>query len=230
MEFTLLGSAAIGVASLYAMLRWEATRGNVLECSRDLWDVALTGIVAGVFVGRLAAMIGDGVNPLSNPADILIVRAGVSTGFAALAALATVAWIGRGEAWVVVDGLAAGALAGLAGWHAGCLTREACLGTVTDLPWAMTQPGSTIGRHPVELYAAGLYVLAAIGLALYRKRSLPAIGVSAGVGLAAAGAIRLLTEPLRPSLSSGPLLWYALAMVVGGAVVVWRLRVARAAT
>ena len=36
-------------------------------------------------------MIGDGVNPLTHPADIVIIRGGVATGPAALAALATVA-------------------------------------------------------------------------------------------------------------------------------------------
>ena len=224
MEFTLLGSAAIGVAGLYVMLRWEAKRGNVLQCSRDLWDVALTAIVVGVFAGRIAAMLADGVNPVTNPADILIVRAGVSTGVSAMAAIATVAWLGRRELWVMLDGLAAPTLAGLAGWHAGCLTREACLGSVTDLPWAMTLDGSTIGRHPVELYAALLFALAAVGLAVWRKRALPPVGVSAGVALASAGVIRLVTEPVRPALSTGPVAWYAAAVVVGLAGIALRYR------
>ncbi len=223
MEFTLLGSAAIAVACVYAVLWWEAKRGNVLECSRSLWDIALTAAVVGVFAGRIAAMIGDGVNPITNPADLLIVRAGVATGWASLAALATAAWLGRKELWPVLDGLAAASLAGLAGWHAGCLTRDACLGTPSDLPWAMTQPGSTVSRHPVELYAALALAVAAVALAAWRTRSLPPPGVPAAVALAVAGAIRMATEPLRPSLGPGPVGWYVAAIVAGVAILVWRV-------
>ena len=55
------------------------------------------GAVVGLFAGRLASMIGSGINPLTSPFDILIVRGGVATGLAALAALATVAAMARGE-------------------------------------------------------------------------------------------------------------------------------------
>ena len=34
-------------------------------------------------------------------------------------------------------------------------------------------------------------------------------------GLALAGAIRLVTEPLRPSLGSGPVAWYVAAIGIG---------------
>lgn len=223
MEFTLLGSAAIAVACLYGVLWWEAKRGNVLECSRSLWDIALTAVVVGVVAGRIAAMIGDGVNPITHPADLLIVRAGVATGWASLAALATAAWLGRKEVWPVLDGLAAAGLAGLAGWHAGCLTRGACLGSPSDLPWALTQPGSTVSRHPVELYAALALAAAAVALAAWRRRRLPPAGVPAAIALAVAGTIRLVTEPLRPSLGTGPVGWYVAAIVAGVAMLVWRV-------
>ncbi len=227
MEFTLLAAAAIGVASLYVMLWWEAKRGNAADCTRDLWEVALAAIIAGVFVGRLAAMIIDGVNPLANPGDILIVRAGVATGWASAAALLTVVWLARDELRPVADGLAAAALAGLAGWHAGCLPREACLGTPTDLPWAMSQPGSSVGRHPVELYAALGFALAAIALAWWRKVSPPPAGVAAFAALAVAGGVRLVTEPIRPALSPGPVWWYVAGVAVGVAGLGWSYRQVR---
>ena len=56
MEFTLLGAVFVAVAPLYAVLYWEAKRANAASCTRNLWDVALTAIVVGVFVGRVAAM------------------------------------------------------------------------------------------------------------------------------------------------------------------------------
>lgn len=224
MEFTLLAAAAIAVGAVYVALWWEAKRGNAADCTADLWDIALGAMVVGLVVGRLAAMIGNGVNPVTAPGDILIVRSGVDTGFAVIGALATVGWLGRRELVPVVDGLAVASLAGLAGWHAACLFRGACLGTTTALPWAMTQPGSPVGRHPVELYAAALYGLAAVGLAVLRSRRSLAPGLAASLALSMAGLVRLVTEPFRPSLTGGPIGWYVAAIVIGtaGAVVAIR--------
>ncbi len=206
-------------------LRWEAAQGNAVDCARDLGEVLLTAAVVGLFAGRLASMIGSGINPLTSPFDILIVRGGVATGPAALAALATVAAMARGEVTAVADSIAVASLAALGGWQLGCLPREACLGTPTELPWAMTQPGSTIGRHPVELYATAIYFVAAVGLAVLRKRRLPSGLAMAAALLVAAGA-RLVTEPLRPSLSGGPIWWYVAGVLlgVGGLAYVWRRR------
>jgi prolipoprotein diacylglyceryltransferase len=215
MEFTLLGAAFVAVIALYAILYWEARRGNAADCTRNLWEIAISAGVFGLLVGRLAAMIGDGVNPITNPADIIVVRGGVATGPAAAAALLTAAWLGRRELWPVLDGLAAAALAGLGGWHLGCVVRDTCLGTPSDLPWAMSQPGSTIGRHPVELYAAIALLSGALVLVWVRSRSNLRPAVAAGAALAWAGAVRLATEPLRPALSTGPILWYWGAIALG---------------
>jgi prolipoprotein diacylglyceryltransferase len=223
-EFTLLGAAFVGVIALYVTLYWEARRGNAAGCTHDLWEIAIAAGIAGLIAGRLAAMIGDGVNPLTNPADIIIVRGGVATGPAAVGAILTAAWLGRRELWPVLDGLAAAALAGLGGWHAGCLVRDACLGTPSELPWAYSQTGSSVSRHPVEIYAALLLLVTAGLVALWRARGRPAPAMAAGVALAAASAIRLLTEPLRPTFSSGPIYWYWLGLLVGLGVVAWAAR------
>jgi prolipoprotein diacylglyceryltransferase len=169
-------------------------------------------------------MVGDGVNPILHPADILIVRGGVATGPASLGALAWVAWAGRHRLWQVADGLSAAALAGLAGWHAGCLTRHACLGTPSDLPWAYAQRGSGVTRHPVEVYAAILLAVAAVAVGFWRWRRPPRPGVAASLALAVAGGARLVTEPLRPALSHEPVPWYLAAVVVGLFAVWWRAR------
>ncbi len=222
MEFTLLLAAAMAFAAAVVALRWEAARGNAADCTRDLGEILLTASVVGLFVGRLAAMVGSGVNPLTSPMDILIVRGGVATGPAVLAAMVTVAWAARDEIVVVADATAVAALAALGGWHLGCLPREACLGSPTDLPWAMTQPGSTIGRHPVELYAAAIFLLAAATLAVARRRRIPA-GLAAATALIVAAAGRLLTEPLRPSLGGGPVWWYIAGIVAGIGAAAWAL-------
>ena len=222
MEFTLLFAAAIGVSGVYVFLRWEGKRGNAADCSRSLWDLALAAIISGIFVGRLAAMISDGVNPLTNPGDIIIVRAGVATGPAALAALAVLVALARTEIVVIADGLAAAALGGLAGWHAGCLARDACLGTPSDLPWALSLEGSDITRHPVEIYAAALFLIGAASLAWYKAFRRPVSLVPAGLALAVSGLIRLATEPMRPSLAGGPEVWYWAAAVAGVGLVGYR--------
>jgi prolipoprotein diacylglyceryltransferase len=227
MEFSLLFAALMAVGAVYVMLRWEGRRGNAADCTKDLWDIALMAGLAGILVGRLAAMVSSGVNPLTHPLDIIIVRSGVATGWATVAAIGVVAWRARGEFWVVADGLAAAALAGLAGWHAGCLARESCLGTASDLPWAMTQPGSDIGRHPVELYAAILFALAAVALAMWKAYRRPPLGAPAATALATAGIVRLLTEPLRPSLAGQPVGWYLAAVIIGVTVGSWRWWLAR---
>lgn len=221
MEFTLLGAVFIAMVLLYVALYWEARRGNVAACAKNLWDVALTAALVGVFAGRVAAMIGDGINPLTHPADLMIIRGGVATGPAAVAALATVAWIGRDELWPVFDGLAAAALAGLGGWHAGCVVRDACLGTPSDLPWALAQEGSTVTRHPVELYAALLLLIGAALLAAWKMRGRPAPGIPAGVALTLAALTRIATEPMRPTLGGGPTAWYSVGFAVGLGVAIW---------
>jgi len=224
MEFSLLGAVFVAVVPLYLVISWEARRGNAASCARNLWDVALAAMVAGLFVGRLAAMIGDGVNPLMNPADILIVRGGVATGPATMTALATVAWLGRSAMLAYVDGLAAAALAGLAGWHGGCVVRDSCLGTPSDLPWALAQEGSSVTRHPVEIYAAIMLIVAAIGVAQWRARGRPLPGVPAATALLIAASARLITEPMRPSLGTGQRWWYAAGIAVAMVALVAAIR------
>jgi len=225
-ELSLLGAALVAVGAMYGVLRWEAGRTNAADCTRALWDALLGGAIAGLAAGRIATLIGDGINPLAHPMDTLIVRGGVDTGFASLAALGTLALMLRrldGGAWSALDAAAPAALAGLAGWHGGCVVRDACLGTVTDLPWGVAQAGSGIARHPVEIYTAVVLVVAVIGLVVWKRRR-PGAGVVAGVALAAAAGIRLATEPMRLAVGSRPSAWYAAGLAAGVAVAAWRLR------
>lgn len=217
MEFTLLWAVLTGIGA-----SWVGTR---------LWDARLPdrpmdrlvgAAVTGLFFGRIAAMVAQGVNPITNPLDIIVVRGGVSTPAATLAAITALFWPARRDPHMV-DSLAPAALAGLAGWHAGCLWRGACLGTASDLPWAWATPTSDITRHPVELYAAvlliaGAYAIAQFGWTPYLR---------SGLALTIAAAARLLTEPLRPSISGGPVGWYAAAIVLGIALAILGGRIQR---
>ncbi len=227
MEFTLLGAVFFAIVPLYAVLYWEAKRGNAIACTRNLWDLALSAVIAGVFVGRITAMLLDGVNPLTSPADVIIIRGGVSPVAATVAAIGTAAWLGRTELWAVLDGLAAASLAGLGGWHAGCVVRDSCLGTPSDLPWAVAQQGSNVTRHPVEIYAALLLLATAAAIAWMRSNRVGAPGTYGAAALAAASLARLATEPLRPSLDGGPTAWYLGGLIAG--TILWWLRRSTAA-
>lgn len=218
MEFTLLWQAGLGIVATIVVARAQQ-RWGLVDPGIGLGDRLLGAAVAGLFVGRITAMIFQGVNPILRPADILVVRGGVHTGAATVAALASLAWGLRHHLWRNLDAAAPAALAGLAGWHAGCMFRDACLGSASSLPWALAQSGSTITRHPVEIYAAGLYALAAIAWFLVGRGWRP--GVVAGFALAVAGGVRLITHPLRPSIGGGPIGWYLAGVVAGLGISAW---------
>lgn len=209
MEFTLLWAALTAMAFGEIVLRLDPSRrpGD--------GDRLMGAAAAGLLAGRLGAMVLAGVNPITNPLDIVIVRAGVDTRVASVAAVVTLLISARGAA--TIDRLAPAALAALAGWHGGCLWRGTCLGTASGLPWAMPQPGSDVTRHPVEIYTA-----LALALGAWLVHRLPdRPWMRTGAGLAIAGGVRLATQPIRPSLSGGPVSWYLAAVVIGVMVAVW---------
>ncbi|MBN2114181.1 MAG: prolipoprotein diacylglyceryl transferase [Acidimicrobiia bacterium] len=222
MEFTLLGAVAVAVVTFGVTLWFEAGRTNPAGSSRRLGDAALAAALSGLLAGRLAAMVAGGNDPLAHPADIVVVRAGVDTGFAALAALAVLALYARHNLWRTLDCLAPAALAGLAAWHLSGLFRGAWLGTSSSLPWAVAQEGSTVTRHPVEVYAALGLLLGALALHLWKRRT-PLPGIVGAAALVVASGVRLGTEPLRLGLGSGPDWWYAAGAALGMLLLGWRL-------
>ncbi|HKX76684.1 MAG TPA: prolipoprotein diacylglyceryl transferase family protein [Acidimicrobiia bacterium] len=215
-ELTLLAAALTAFAAAYLLLRFRGLARRDLD---RLWGAAL----AGMFTGRLAELFAAGINPLTNPGQLLLIRGGVDTTWASLGAVFTLVWPLRHHLHVL-DRLAPAVLAALGGWHAGCLWRSTCLGTASDLPWAFPLPGSTVSRHPVELYAALLFAVGAWALSRW---SLPT-GVPAGLGVAWAAGTRLVTESLRPSLTGGPVAFYVAALIAGLAWSWWSWRQARA--
>jgi prolipoprotein diacylglyceryltransferase len=221
-EFTLLWSALLGVAALYGVIWWEARRGNAAQCTRSVWDTALAAGVVGLVVGRLAAMIIAGTNPITHLRDIIVIRGGVDTVWAVIGAGIAFVLLAREETLPLGDAVAPAALAGLAGWHAGCLFTESCLGTPSDLPWAFSLPGSTITRHPVELYAALGLAIGTVVL-IWWKRRFPPVGMVTAGGVAWAAGVMLVTEPLRPVFGAGLEWFYALGGVLGvmGMAVLW---------
>lgn len=205
MEFTLLWAVLTAVAIGWLGLRIWSNR-----LPDHSFDVLIGAGVAGLVIGRLTGMLLQGVNPLASPGDIIIVRGGVHTGAAAIAFLAMLTWSTRSTR-EALDAIAPATLFALAGWHAGCVWRGACLGTTSDLPWAWALDGSAVTRHPVELYAAlglavGAWLVSRLGWQTWLR---------AGAALTIASAIRLVTEPMRPSITGGPVGWYLAGVVAG---------------
>jgi prolipoprotein diacylglyceryltransferase len=214
MEFTLLWAALLAVAAMWAMLRIEGRLGLLPDSRSDWFDLLIGSAVVGLVAGRLAAMILTGTNPLTHLGDVILIRGGVDTGFASLATILYLLWATRRSGLVSLDAVGPAVLAGLAGWHGGCLFRGTCLGTRSDLPWTWAEPGSDLTRHPTELYAALLFLAGAAGVVLLLRRRARS-GAAASIALALAGVIRLATEPIRPSLGPGPIWWYTAALVAG---------------
>jgi hypothetical protein len=205
MEFTLLWAALTAAA-----LAWVGTRVWPAGLPDRPADHLVAAAAVGLFLGRLAAMAIQGVNPLTNPGDILFVRGGVHAATATAGAIAAYSWSVRGRIGYL-DATAPAALLGLAGWHGGCLWRGACLGVASDMPWTWSEPGSLVTRHPVEIYVA--LALAAAAWALSRLPLLPML--RSGLGLALVGVVRLVSEPLRLSFTDDAWPWYLAAILIG---------------
>ncbi len=211
MEFTLLGRALLAVGAAWLTVRVLDRNGAISERAAKPWDILLGAAMVGLLVGRLWAMVAGGTNPITNPLDVIVIRGGVDTVGASLGALAALGWWTRSSPSRALDALAVPALAGLAAWHAGCVITGSCAGTETTLPWAI-ESAAGVGRHPVEVYAALAFVLAAY-LLLRIRHARP--GTVAALGLIAAAGIRLATEPLRLHLGDGLVVPYSVGVGLG---------------
>ena len=205
MEFTLLWAAL--TAFLAALVTIRITKPRVPDRPLDrLVGAALVGMAAG----RIGALLMQGTNPITHPGEFFVIRGGVDTVWASLAAVATLTWSLK-KSPAALDAVAPAALASLAGWHGGCVWRSTCLGTMSDLPWAWPLPGSDLTRHPVEIYAALMFALGA----WWVNRIKEPVGMAAATAVFIAGLARLVTEPMRLRLGAGLWWFYASAVAAG---------------
>ena len=210
MDLTLL-SRAVGSVAAASLGLWLLRRDRPPDSAGPFGDL-LGAVLAGLAAGRLAYVLAEGIDLLGRPLDFVMVRGGIAPGPAALAALGYLAWTCRSNLAARMDHLAPAALLGLAVWEAGCWWQGACLGTPSELWWAVALPGSEVTRHPVGLYAAVLLAAGAVWLLSF---PLPRKGATAAAGLGWASAIRLAVPLWSVGAWSNWTWWYLSGLMVG---------------
>ena len=220
MDLTLLGRA-VG-AMFAAALTVRALRGRRPPDFSEPFNDLLGAVLVGMAAGRLAYVVGEGINVIAHPLELVLIRGGIVSVPAAMAAIGFLVWACRCDLWSRLDHLVPAALVGLAVWEAGCWWQGSCLGSLSGLWWAIALPGSNLTRHPVGVYVAVLLVAAAIWL---WKRPLPWSGGSAAAGLGWASAVRLMVPIWSVGGWSNWTWWYLVGVVLGlGGVVAARHR------
>ncbi len=226
MDLTLVWRAA-GAMSAAALALRMLRRRRPPEFSEPFNDL-LGAVLVGMAVGRLAYLLGEGIDLIEHPIEIVLVRGGIAPVPAAMAALGYLVWSGRSDLSIRMDHLAAPALAGLAIWEAGCWWQGSCLGSPSGIWWAVALPGSDLTRHPVGMYAAGLLAAGAVWLLL---RPLRWKGASAAAGLGWASTVRLAVPLWSVGNWSNWAWWYLLGVVLGlGGVVAARRKAEKTVT
>lgn len=218
MDLTVLGRS-VGAMAAAALALWalRKTRPAVVG---DPFNDLLGAVLVAIGVGRLAYLWAGGVNVFADPVELILVRGGISPVPAAAGAVGFLAWTCRSDLLSRTDYLAPAALSGIAVWEAGCWWQGACLGSPSELGWAMALPGSELTRHPVGLYAAVLFAVAAIWLLV---RPLPWKGATAAAALGWAAAVRTIVPLWSVGGWSDRGWWYLVGVIVGlGGVVAAR--------
>ncbi len=210
MDLTLLMRAA-GAMAVVALGLWMTGRRRPAGYAAPFGDL-MGAVLVGLAVGRLGYLLGEGVDILGRPLDILMVRGGITPVAAGLGALGYLAWTCRSDLLSRTDYLAPAALWGLAVWEAGCWWQGACLGSVSELWWTMALPGSDLTRHPAGMYAA---LLLAVGALVLSWRGVPGRGAATWAALGWASGVRLMAPFWSVEAWSGRTWWYLFGLLLG---------------
>jgi phosphatidylglycerol:prolipoprotein diacylglycerol transferase len=206
---------------------------------RDVEDLLFYGVLGVIIGGRLGyALIYKPGHYLANPLEILMVwKGGMSFHgglIGVLLALAVFGWQ-RGRSFLHVTDLVAPCVpTGIASVRLGNFINGELWGRAADpsLPWAMVFPqsGSTLARHPSQLYQAlleGLLLFVVLWLFAQRAR---ALGRVSGLFMLGYGTLRFVAEYFREpdgflgllalNLSMGQ--WLCLPMILVGGWLMFR--------
>ena len=223
----------------WAYIVW-LTRRPPKVLSREQIGDFLTWAVLGIILGgRLGYVLF--YRPgyyLFNPLEILFVwQGGMSFHGGLIGTIVAIAWFAhrRGLPFLrVADLIACAAPIGLFLGRIANFINGELYGRSTDVAWAVAFPtGGAQGRHPSQLYEAGLeglllFAILFVLVRTMRARALP--GLLAGIFLAGYGAVRMVVELYRePDAHLGFLAWGAtmgqllsIPIVAAGLYLIWR--------
>lgn len=165
-----------------AARRWPL---HTFEHTTGFLDAALMPAMAGLAVGRVAAITLDDPRSVGRFADMLVIRSGVEFWPGAIAALGVAAWSARraGTAPMarLVD-IAPLAMIGYAGYEATCLFRDGCYGPHSG--FGLRPDGLQARMLPVGLLIAVIIAAGAVAVKQMEQRgSLPMVVVAAGIAM-----------------------------------------------
>ena len=215
---------------------WFADAGWTARDVEDLLFYAVLGVVLGGRIGYALFYKPD--QYLANPLEILQVwKGGMSFHGGLLGVIAALAWFARTRKrsfLSVADLVAPCAPTGLASGRIGNFINGELWGRAADpsLPWAMVFPqsGSSLPRHPSQLYQFALEGLLLFALLWFYGRRQRPVGQVAAAFVVGYGVFRFIAEYFREPDSFLGLLalnmsmgqWLCVPMIVGGAALwVW---------
>jgi len=173
---------------------------------RDIEDLLFYGVLGVIIGGRLGyALFYKPGHYLANPLEIAMIwKGGMSFHGGLLGVLLALAWFGRrrGRPFLQVGDVVAPCVpTGIAAVRLGNFVNGELWGRAADpsLPWAMVFPqsGSTLARHPSQLYQAALEGLLLFVILWWYARRPRGLGQVAGAFALGYGVLRFVAEFFR---------------------------------
>ncbi|MCG2634603.1 MAG: prolipoprotein diacylglyceryl transferase [Gammaproteobacteria bacterium] len=223
-----------GFLALWLLGRYRTRRSELWQPD-DLSDLIFYGVIGVIVGGRLGyVLFYQPAYYLSHPLEILAInQGGMAFHGGLLGVLGAFLWFARKRGWSffeVADFVAPLVPPGLGAGRIANFINNELWGRVSDLPWAMIPPGESLGRHPSQLYQAGLEGgLLFLILWIYSARPRPPMAVS-GLFLLCYGLFRMTVEFFRaPDAHIGYLAFgwvtlgqlLSLPMVIGGGALIY---------
>jgi phosphatidylglycerol:prolipoprotein diacylglycerol transferase len=244
--------AAFGLFLFLGMRRlrhepYASMTGDAAWSRKDIEDILFLGVMGVVLGGRIGyCLFYKPGYYLAHPLEILYVwQGGMSFHGGMLGVLVSQIWFARTrqKPWLqVMDFIAPCVPTGLAAGRVGNFINGELWGRAADpsLPWAMVFPqsGTSVPRHPSQLYQFALEGLLLFALLWWFSRRERPEGMVSGTFLAGYGVFRFIAEYFREpddflgllalNMSMGQ--WLCVPMIVAGvALMAWSARRGRPA-
>lgn len=218
---------------------WRKGNSPFTETMMD--DVLLVTTLGVVIGGRLGhVLFYEPTYYLSNPSQILKIWQGGMAFHGGALGVTIALWLfsiwKRVSVLSLTDVVTAAVPIGLFFGRIANFINSEVVGTVSNVPWAITFPGyGEQPRHPAMLYEAlleGAVLLAILAWLIYKRGSLKMPGLTVGAFLAGYGVFRMFVELFKIEEYGMPIagvpltrgMLYSIPMVVLGTYLMWRAK------